>query len=136
MNMPQLEKIVKSDFKSLQPSQAIGRIMLVTGRSYSRSCKGLEIMQSQGLFKDFITPAEDDPFMRMVQKNPVIAEMMDALDCVPPGKVIKLSPDSEKKQPSQEKTMPKGEKSGIESGFYPVPTDPETVIRALNLPDF
>lgn len=84
MTLEQLAKIVRSDFKSLQPSEIVGRIMLVSNRDYLRAVTGFEIMEKNGLFDGFVDRQTVDKFELLCRINPEIITMADRLGMVPP----------------------------------------------------
>lgn len=84
MNLQQLAEIVRSDYRSLQPSEIVGRIILITGRSFSQAQKGYEMMKAEGLFDGFIDIYTIDMFAEMLERNPNLIEAADRLGLIPP----------------------------------------------------
>lgn len=86
MNLENLAIAVKSNFKTLQEGEIIGRIMIISGRSFTRSMQGYKILVEKKMLPEgFIQFA--GAWERLIQINPVIAEMMDRLDGLP-GKMF------------------------------------------------
>jgi hypothetical protein len=87
MNTQQLANAVKSNYIRLQESEIVGRIIILSGRSFSRSLKGLEVLKQEGKLDGFIEPETAGKMAKMLENNPLLAEMFDKLDLVP-GKTI------------------------------------------------
>lgn len=85
MTIEQLADAVRSNFKTLQEGEIIARIMIISGRSFSRSLTGYKLLCEKGLLKtDFITFR--GIWEKILAENPLLLELFDRWDCVP-GKV-------------------------------------------------
>jgi len=92
MNLETLAIALKSNFTQLQESEIVGRIMIISGRSFSRSLKGFELMRAQNLIDEsFIDPKTKGLFFRHLSRHPMAAEFFEKFDCIP-GKIT-LEPE-------------------------------------------
>lgn len=90
----ELSVIVKSNFKSLQESQIIGRITITSGRTVTNSIKGYKLMRAHGFLPaEFVEKETDGVVLRMIERNPLVLELMDRLGCVI-GKTSRISQDA------------------------------------------
>lgn len=114
MNLEQLAKVVRSNFKKLTESEIVGRIILLSGRGLSRSLKGYELMKDQGMLSKFVDPATDGKFVAMLERYPDLAELIDRMECIPQKMTI------------------------VEVGRFEPPKklDSKKVVEALKLEDF
>jgi hypothetical protein len=96
MNLEALATAVKSNFKTLQESEIIGRIMILSGRNIKRSITGYEMLVAQKMLPDgFIEPESRGIIFRMIKKFPTTLELMERLDMIP-GKTIKTQSKTQK----------------------------------------
>lgn len=84
MTLETLAIALKSNFATLQESEIVGRIMIISGRSFSRSLKGYELMRAQNLIEDnFIDPKTKGKFLDLLKRYPLAAEVFEKFDCIP-----------------------------------------------------
>jgi hypothetical protein len=78
-----LGQTVKSNFKRLDESEIIGRIIL-TGRTIDNAITGYKLLRSENVIgKEFVTPGTEGVLERMIARNPNVALLIDRLECVP-----------------------------------------------------
>jgi len=97
MKLQELADAVKSNYTRLQESEIVGRIMVLSGRNFSRSMAGMEMLKNEGLIENFVDENTVGKLQKMIQKNPAMAELCDALDLVP-GKMTSDAPKAEQKK--------------------------------------
>jgi len=78
-----LAKQVKSNHKTLTEPEIIGRIMIISGRSFTQACKGYEIMIAGKLFDKFVSKDGYGALARMIDRNPAILEAFEVFDLIP-----------------------------------------------------
>lgn len=87
MTLQTLAQAVRSNFKTLQEGEIIGRIMLFSGKNFSRSLTGYKLLIEQKLIpNEFIEKKTRGLLFKMLDQNPVITSLFDQLD-VMPGKM-------------------------------------------------
>jgi hypothetical protein len=105
---------VRSDFKTLQESEIIGRIILITGVDLNRALRGYDMLSDEGLLVGLVDRSTAGKFRGLLAKFPNLLTLCDSLQLVP--QKITLLPYS---------------------GFMPPKRqDPKAIIAALNLPQF
>lgn len=88
MNLETLATAVKSNFKTLQEGEIIGRIMIISGRNFTRSVQGYKLLcENKMLPEGFIQ--FPGVWLRLIDRNPALAYLMDRLDGIP-GKMHEL----------------------------------------------
>jgi hypothetical protein len=111
MNLETLALAVRSNFKTLQEGEIIGRIMIISGRSFTRSFQGYKLLCEKQMFPEgFIS--HSGYWEKMLKMLPNVSLLMDRFDLVP-GKMTEL------------------EYQGFQR---PVPMTREEAIAKLNLP--
>jgi hypothetical protein len=94
MTLDELANAVKSNFQTLQESEIIGRIMIISGRSFDRSVKGYQMLIEKNLIpENFIDPETKGIFFELLKAKPGVKTIIDKFDCIP-GK-MKLLPKIE-----------------------------------------
>jgi hypothetical protein len=79
----ELASQVRSSYKTLSEPEIIGRIMVISGRSFAASCKGYEIMIAGNMFDKFVSRDGYGAIARMIERNPAILDAFEILDLVP-----------------------------------------------------
>lgn len=93
MNLEQLTRAVVSNFRKMQEPEIIARIMLITGYGFKRACRGYQYMAEKKVFPEgFICEKTAGKFFHMIERNPMIAEMFETLDCLPGNFDLSKSP--------------------------------------------
>jgi hypothetical protein len=82
MTIEELAVVVMSNYRNLQEGEIIARIMILTGRPYTRAFKGYNLMVEKKLFPEGYIKAAG-VWNNFHTKNPHFGELMDRFDCVP-----------------------------------------------------
>lgn len=83
-NLASVASAIAKGRPALSESFAVGQVMLVTGKSWRDSLKGVELMQTEKLFPPaFIKPETAGVLGRLVGKHPSIAILLERFECLP-----------------------------------------------------
>lgn len=83
-NLKAVATAIAAGRPSVSESFAIGQVMLVTGKSWRESLKGVEIMQTENVLPNgFIKPETQGVLGRMTSRNPMLADLLSRFDCLP-----------------------------------------------------
>ena len=91
MNMQGLAQAVKSNYKKLDESEVVGRIMLITGKTFTASLKGTKMLQEQKLLGDLVPKESVGILEKMIEKNPNVLDLFERLELIP-GKTNRIPP--------------------------------------------
>jgi hypothetical protein len=97
MDLNELAKVVKSNYEKLQESEIVGRIAVLSGRSFERSVKGLEVLKNEGLIENFVDPETEGKLGKLLANNPLINELCEKLDLIPGKTISDQKPKKSKK---------------------------------------